>query len=98
MHINDVKDIICGNTYTIFLKNDNTVWATGATGGVSGLCETVTKVPTKVPIDNVEKVSTGSDYTMFLDKNGDVWATGSNSDGSLGLVILRIEPLQQNYL
>ncbi|BAO05030.1 hypothetical protein CF067_17380 [Clostridium sporogenes] len=83
--IDDVKDIICGTTYTIFLKNDNTVWATGATGGVAGLCETVTKVPTKVPIDNVEKVATGSDYTIFLDKNGDVWATGNNNDGSLGL-------------
>jgi alpha-tubulin suppressor-like RCC1 family protein len=81
-----VKQVSAGESHTIFLKEDGTVWAAGGNSrGQLGTGDTNNRdIPTKVDIDNVKKVSAGDNYTMFLKEDGTVWATGRNNNGQLG--------------
>jgi alpha-tubulin suppressor-like RCC1 family protein len=89
--IENVKQVSAGHRYTMLLKEDGTVWATGDNYGDNGdgqlgLGDTKDRnIPTKVDIENVKEVTTGYNHTMFLKEDGTVWATGSNGSGQLGL-------------
>lgn len=87
---NDVKQIACGDSHTIILKNDGSVWSCGNNDkGQLGLGDTsdrktFTQVTTNINND-VKKVICGYNYTIILKTDGSVWSCGQNNSGQLGL-------------
>ena len=87
---NDIKQIACGQNYTVIIKNDGSVWSCGYNNfGQLGLGSTATKntftqVTTNVTND-VEQIACGYSHTFILKNNGSVWACGYNGSGQLGL-------------
>ena len=82
-----------GLDFTVVLKADGTVWATGKND--VGQCGTATsdstisnltqvKLPNLAPLTNVVKISTGLSHTIALTKDGKVYGWGLNSYGQLG--------------
>ena len=87
---NDVKQIACGGSHTVILKNDGSVWSCGYnTYGQLGLGNnnnntTFTQVTTNINND-VKQIACGNQHTIILKNNGSLWACGYNSYGQLGL-------------
>ena len=85
----NIKDVYCGGSYTIILKNDGTLWGCGCnTFGQLGLGDTTnrttfTQVTTNA--DNIKSVCCGSSHTLILKNDGTVWGCGHNGYGELGL-------------
>ena len=85
----NIKEVYCGGSYTIILKNDGTLWGCGANGsGQLGLGDTTnrttfTQVTTNA--DNIKSVCCGSSHTLILKNDGTVWGCGHNGYGELGL-------------
>lgn len=82
-----VAAIAAGQTHTLALKNDGTVWAWGSNYyGELGLGTTGNKyVPTKIPsLSGVKAISAGMFYSLALKNDGTVWAWGMNMNGQLG--------------
>lgn len=76
-----------GNTHSIALKSDGTVWTWGSNiYGELGIGSNTNKyVPTQVPsLTSVKAVSAGMFYSLALKTDGTVWAWGNNSYGQLG--------------
>ena len=89
-NISDVKQIICGYTYTFILKNDGSVWGCGLnSNGQLGLGDTddrtiFTQVTTNINND-VKQIVCGGYHTFILKTDGSVWCCGWNYYGQLGL-------------
>ncbi|AEC02951.1 fimbrillin family protein [Parasphaerochaeta coccoides] len=89
----DVAAVFAGETHTLILKKDGTLWATGYNGvGQLGDGTIIDKtIPVQVKDDaggfmtGVKAVSAGAAHTMILKKDGTLWATGFNSNGQLGI-------------
>ncbi|AEC02601.1 fimbrillin family protein [Parasphaerochaeta coccoides] len=91
----DVKAVSTGNYYTMILKKDGTLWATGANGegqlGDGTTTNRTTPVQVKAStaandfMTDVKEVSAGYFHTMIVKKDGTLWATGFNSQGQLGV-------------
>ena len=81
-----------GPEYTITLKEDGTVWATGKNnyGQLGNGTTTNCNKPVQVKIDentyltNVRKISTSNLFTVALTTNGEVYAWGYNNSKQLG--------------
>ena len=86
---NDIKEVYCGDYYTIILKNDGTLWGCGQNNyGALGLGDTInrktfTQITTNT--DDIKSVYCGRYYTIILKNDGTLWGTGYNGDGRLGL-------------
>ena len=86
--------ISCGNSHTIILMSDRTVYGTGANwdsqlgnGDFDNNTTTMTQMKIgNANITNVKAISCGGYYTMVLinDISGTVYGTGDNYDGQLG--------------
>ena len=89
INIGDIKQVACGNSHTVILKNDGTLWACGKnTYGQLGLGDTINKNTFTQVItntDNVKQIVCGSLYTFILKNDGTVWSCGDNEYGQLGL-------------
>ncbi|HAT6235465.1 TPA: hypothetical protein OE941_001067, partial [Clostridioides difficile] len=85
--VDNVKDVICGDTRTFIIKNDNTIWSCGQNNsGQLGLGDTADRrVFTKVDIDNVKDVICGASHTFILKNDNTIWSCGLNTSGELGL-------------
>ncbi|MDO0132488.1 hypothetical protein KLN18_15510 [Clostridioides difficile] len=83
----NIKDVVCGKTHVVVLKNDGTVWTCGNnSAGQLGLGDIENrKIFTQVNIDNVKKIICGYNHTVILKKDNTVWVAGINSGGHLGL-------------
>ena len=85
----NIKEVYCGGSYTIILKNDGTLWGCGANGGGQlGLGDTTnrttfTQITTNT--DNIKEVYCGGSYTIILKNDGTLWGCGANGGGQLGL-------------
>jgi alpha-tubulin suppressor-like RCC1 family protein len=81
-----VASVATGYDYTMFVKTDRTLWATGYRGkgvlgdGITGMWRTT---PVQVA-SGVASVAAGFDHTVFVKTDGTLWATGSNDYGQLG--------------
>ena len=89
--LNEIKQIYCaGQYYSMIVKKDGSLWATGYNGyGQLGLGDTTnrntfTQVTTNINND-VEYVVCGDNHTMIVKKDGSLWACGWNTYGQLGI-------------
>ena len=73
--INDVIAIAAGDSHTVALRRNGTVW----TWGKNSL------IPVQVQgLDNITAIAAGGGHTVALRSDGTVWAWGENSSGQLG--------------
>ena len=89
---NDVKQVICGYYHTFILKNDGSLWGTGAnTYGQLGLntngsyASRTTFAQVTININNdVKQVACGNNFSYIIKNDGGVFSCGSNAYGQLG--------------
>ncbi len=83
------KSIAGGNTHTIALKTDGTLWVWGlsASGqlGVNDTTSRNTPVTTLLGGNNWKSIAGGGSHTIALKTDGTLWAWGSNTSGQLGV-------------
>ena len=87
-----IPRVASGTTFTAMLKEDGTVWTTGATGsGELGNGASIsTNKPCQVKIDtntyltDIKKIEVGTQHVIALREDGTVWTWGLNSSGQLG--------------
>jgi alpha-tubulin suppressor-like RCC1 family protein len=91
--ISDVKAIASGESFSLALKNDGTVWAWGSNlYGEIGIGVPATRTsadsyphPTQVRgLSNVIAIDAGDKYALALENDGTVWAWGQHCEGTLG--------------
>jgi alpha-tubulin suppressor-like RCC1 family protein len=73
--------------FTLFLKNDSTVWAVGYNGyGQFGNGTIINSdVPVQIPdLSGVIKIAAGTYHSLFLKSDSTVWSCGRNFSGELG--------------
>ncbi len=82
--------IAAGSGFSLYLKEDGTVWAWG--GNSSGQLGRGTTssysydVPAQVTeLSNVKSIAAGHVFSLALKNDGTVWAWGTNGNGQLGL-------------
>jgi alpha-tubulin suppressor-like RCC1 family protein len=87
----NIKEVVCGNTYSFILLEDGSLWGTGQNySGQLGLGDntnrnTFTKVTT-LPVDRkVKEISIGENTIFVLLDDGSIWGCGANTQGQLGL-------------
>jgi alpha-tubulin suppressor-like RCC1 family protein len=86
-----IKQVSVGDTYSIFLANNGSIYVTGnnANGQLGMGNTTEYLVPTLLTFFTtqsltVSQISTGWDYTLFLTSTGTVYACGLQTNGRLG--------------
>lgn len=76
-----------GDTFTLILKDNGTVWAWGYNGygqcgnGTTMFSEALTQV---VGLTDVVKIAAGSGHCLAMKSDGTVWTWGYNNAGQLG--------------
>ncbi len=85
MVASNVASVSTGNNYTMFVKADGTLWATGSndSGQLGDGTQDSRLTPVQVATD-VRSVSAGYEHTMFIKRDGTLWAMGAKSAGSFG--------------
>ena len=83
----DVASLHCGGNQTVIIKNDGTVWGTGAnTMGQLGFGNTTNiEYFKQMNITDIKQLEHGYGSIMIIKNDGTVWACGNNSNGQLGL-------------
>ena len=82
----NIKSICCGDSHTIILKNDGTLWGCGRNeAGQLGLGDTNNRAIFTKIIDDVKSVNCGSHHTIILKNDGTLWGCGYNEHSRLGL-------------
>ncbi len=79
--------IAAGDTHTVALKTDGTVWAWGnnSNGQLGDGTTTQRTKPVEVSgLSTVIAIAAGDTHTVALKTDGTVWAWGNNSNGQLG--------------
>jgi alpha-tubulin suppressor-like RCC1 family protein len=94
-----VTAIAAGGHHTLFLKNDNTVWATGynSSGQLGDGTLTTRTTAFKIPgLTGITAISAGDFHSLFLKNDNTVWSVGDNGSGQLGVgsVVDKTTPVQ----
>jgi alpha-tubulin suppressor-like RCC1 family protein len=80
---NEFAEVSCGDRYSLFLKTDNTLWASGLNEGRigNGSFDTVDVVPAIQiqPGTTWKAVSAGYLYSLAIKTNGTLWGWGNNT-------------------
>ena len=81
-----VKAVAGGWVHTMVVKQDGSLWATGANyfGQLGDGTTTDKKSFVKVMTSGVKAVSASERHTMVVKQDGSLWTTGYNEDGRLG--------------
>lgn len=84
--LSGVSSVAAGLASAYAVKADGSLWSWGANeAGELGTGDTTpSRVPVRVPLDNVVAVSAGHQWVMALDGFGRVWTWGDGSFGELG--------------
>ena len=83
----NVKQIVCGQNYSLILKKDGTVWGCGNNSNcqVHSAIATYTINLTQMSnATNVKAISCGKNHSLILKEDGTVWGCGYNNYGQLG--------------
>ncbi len=87
-NISDIIALDAGGGFSIFLKNNGTVWATGENGYGQlgdGTMNNMRTTPIQVlGLSGVTFLKAGTHHSLFLRNDGTVWAVGFNTAGTLG--------------
>ena len=87
----NVTAIAAGSFFSLFLKNDGSLWGMGdkisgqlgdGTRGASPLF--ATNRPEQIVASNVTAIAAGGNHSLFLKNDGSLWAMGNNDYGQLG--------------
>ena len=87
----NVTAIAAGSFFSLFLKNDGSLWGMGdkisgqlgdGTYGASPLF--ATNRPEQIVASNVTAIAAGGKHSLFLKNDGSLWAMGYNRLGQLG--------------
>lgn len=88
--LNNIMNIVRGDTYTLALKNDGTVWAFGGNeygelgNGTNGI-DTYNGVPTQIlGLSDISAIQASYGHAIALKNDGTAWAWGHNYYGELG--------------
>jgi hypothetical protein len=90
-----VKAIAAGENFSLFLKNDGTVWVCGINSyGQTGTGDYIDyNYPVQLTsLSNVVAIAAGYNESVFLKSDGSVWACGFNNSGQLGTGDTLIKP------
>jgi len=86
-----VTAIAAGGDYSLFLKNDGSLWGMGynAYGQLGdGIARTYpligTNRPEQILAGGVTAIATGANHSLFLKSDGSLWVMGDNGSGQLG--------------
>ncbi|WP_369261725.1 hypothetical protein [Streptomyces sp. R35] len=85
--LDDVVAVEGGESFSVALRADGTVWAWGAntSGQLGDGTFTSRSAPVRVAsLTNVTAIASGSNHTLALRSDGTVWSWGYNPDGELG--------------
>jgi alpha-tubulin suppressor-like RCC1 family protein len=103
--LSGIVAIATKNDFSLFLKNDGTVWTCGDNqNGQLGNGTANTNpnpIPTQIPgLTGVIAISAGNLHSLFLKNDGTLWACGYNGYGNLGdgTTIDKYSPVQVNGL
>ncbi len=91
-YLSAVVAVAAGQTHSLALKNDGTVWAWGANGGGQLGDGTTTQQLTAVQVRDVSggylsdvvAVAAGQSHSLAVRSDGTAWAWGANDKGQLG--------------
>lgn len=81
------KAISAGNSHSLALRKDGSVWAWGlnSDGQLGNGTLTLSKVPVRVTgLPAIKAIAAGRNHSLALGVDGKVWAWGQNSSGQLG--------------
>ena len=81
------ETVAAGQSHTVLVKPDGTVWTWGynGTGQLGDGTQTQRATPVQVTtLVNIVGVAAGANHTLALDSSGTVWAWGYNFYGQLG--------------
>lgn len=74
-----------GNSYSMIIKNDSSLWAWGLnSNGQLGDGTTVSRVERMKIMDDVSSVSPGNNHVAAIKTDGSLWMWGLNVNGQLG--------------
>ncbi|MDR1590257.1 MAG: InlB B-repeat-containing protein [Oscillospiraceae bacterium] len=80
-----VVDVSAGRYYSLILKTDGTLWATGLNSSYQlGNGTNVNKKSPVQVLSNVKSMSAGIDHSLAVRNDNSLWAWGSNNYGELG--------------
>ncbi len=82
-----VVAVACGETFTIFLKNNGSVWAFGWTHNGAfgdGDDDEIVLRPKQIINGGVASIAVGYGHTLLVKSDGSLWGMGHNGYGQLG--------------
>lgn len=85
--LTDVMAVEAGNSHTLALKHDGTVWSWGANtyGSLGNGTDQASGVPAAIPgLTGITRIWVKGDASFALEASGKLWAWGSNWQGQLG--------------
>ena len=84
--LSNVVAIAAGESHSLFLKNDGSVWGTGtSSSGELGAFDSVLINQAKPIIaSGVKAIAAGQSDSFYLKDDGSLWGMGSNDGGQLG--------------
>jgi alpha-tubulin suppressor-like RCC1 family protein len=83
--LGDFSTVSAGNGFTMILKADGSLWASGRNDrGQLGIGTTTSRTTAALVMTGVASVSAGYAHTMILKTDGTLWATGQNNNGGGG--------------
>jgi len=94
-----IVDVAAGDSHSLFLKSDGTVWACGYNfnGQLGDGTTFIRSTPIQIPnLTNVVAIAAGGGCSFFIKSDGTAWACGFNIYGQLGdsTTINRNTPVQ----
>jgi alpha-tubulin suppressor-like RCC1 family protein len=80
------KSISAGQSHTVGIKTDGTLWAWGHNyfGQLGDGSTTTSYTPVQIGTDTWASISAGNAHTVGIKTDGTLWAWGYNSNGQLG--------------
>jgi alpha-tubulin suppressor-like RCC1 family protein len=80
----NVTATAAGNSHSLFLKNDGSLWGMGWNMYGQLGAAFPTRTPVQIVASNVTAIAAGADHSLFIKNDGSLWAMGDNYFGQLG--------------